>query len=69
MWGKLNVSAMWLGGTAPRLQILRDGFDSRLEPITFDDIPGGCYSWLKERILLRSLPELPLNFLFNHFIR
>ena len=41
---KISVlSVTWVSGTARRLQILRDGFDPRLEPIAFDiNIPSGC---------------------------
>ena len=38
-----TMSATWPSGTARRRQILRDGFDSRLEPIAFDIcVTGGC---------------------------
>ena len=33
-------SATWPSGTASRWQVLRDGFDSRLEPIAFDIYTG-----------------------------
>ena len=37
------LSAIWPSGTTRKLQILRDGFDSRLEPIAFDVYKtGGC---------------------------
>ena len=41
--GVCSVSDMAYSGNARRWQILRDGFDSRLEPIAFDIyITGGC---------------------------
>ena len=39
------MSATWPSSTARRSQILRDGFDSRLEPIAFDIYTG----WLLTR--------------------
>ena len=38
-------TSTWPSGTARRWQILRDGFDSRLEPIAFDI----CNGWLLTR--------------------
>ena len=40
-----GLTATWPSGTARRWQILRDGFDSRLEPIAFDI----CNRWLLTR--------------------
>ena len=40
-----HLSATWPSGTGRRWQILRDGFDSRLEPIAFDIFNG----WLLTR--------------------
>ena len=58
-----SCSATWPSGTARRLQIQRDEFDSRLELIAFD------LHWmvadLKSASSLRSLSSLPLNFEFN----
>ena len=39
------MSGIWRSGTARRLHILRDGFDSRWEPIRFDKYTG----WLMTR--------------------
>ena len=46
VWQELCIlSTTWHCGTARRLQIPSDGFDSRLEPITFDIYTG----WLLTR--------------------
>ena len=58
-----NYRYLWPGGTARRLQILRDGFDSWLEPISFDIYRVAADS--KSASSLRSLPLLLLSFLFN----
>ena len=58
------ASATWPSGIARLLQILSDGFDSRMEPIVFHTI-----YWVaadrKSASSLRSLSQLPLNFQFN----
>ena len=47
-------------------QILRDGFDSRLDPIAFEIglqyIPGGC--WLEKRKLTSQSPSITLQYSF-----
>ena len=42
----LKNKGVWPCGTMGRLQILRDGFDSRMKPIVFDiaHMPGGSKS-------------------------
>ena len=56
------MSVAWPSDTARRRQILRDGFDSRLEPIAFDiyTLPGGC--WLEERKLTSQPPSITAEF-------
>ena len=50
----------WPSGTARRWQILRDGFDSRLEPFALTYITGGC--WLDERKLTSQFPSISVEY-------
>ena len=55
-------STTWPGGIARRLQILRDGFDSRLEPIAFDIYTG----WLlTQKAQAHFAVSLNYGFQFN----
>ena len=55
----------WRSGTARRWQILRDGFDSWVELIAFDNTVKRVAANSKNVSSLRSLPQLLLNFQFN----
>ena len=55
--GQLKLSATWASGTARRWQILRDGFDSRLEPIALRLYTG----WLLTR-RVQALFAVSLNY-------
>ena len=59
-----SLPATWPRGTACRLQILHDRFDSWLEPIAFD-IMYRVVADSKSTSSFRSLPQLLLNFQFN----
>ena len=56
----------WPGVTARRLLILRDGFDSWLEPIVFNKIYRVAAD-SKSASSFRGLPQLVLIFQFNMF--
>ena len=65
--GCFSTSAIWPSGTAGRLQILCDGFDSRLEPIIFDMYNG----WLLTRRAQAHFADssITVEFLVQYYLK
>ena len=64
---KIIIFSTWHSGTACSLQILRDGFGSRQEPIAFD-LPVAADSRSSSSlraVLITTLNKVLLNFLFR----
>ena len=62
-----QITNTWPSGTACKWQILRDGFDSRVEPISFDILYIRRVCWLEERKLFSQSTPITVELLLVQY--